>query len=73
MAINRKSLLETIQKRVLERDELVPGYHDELLKTINEIILEESNHLQRRTNIQKNINELIDHLGTYVREMKIKS
>jgi hypothetical protein len=73
MAINRKSLHETIKKRVLEKEELVPGYQKELLKTINDIILEESSHLERRTNIQKIINELIDHLGTFVREKKIES
>ena len=70
MALDRKILIDVVNKKVSDREELYDGYHEELLSAVTDIIYKESLHQERATHITKEINEIIKIVGLIVLQNK---
>jgi len=66
MAVARKQLIEVFIRQCNAREEIVTGYRDELLNTVTDIILKEAEHLEKKMNIQQEVDELCDRLGNWI-------
>tara|TARA_Y100000310_G_C20304845_1_gene633467 strand:+ start:186 stop:401 length:216 start_codon:yes stop_codon:yes gene_type:complete len=66
MAIGRQNLIKIFKDRCDEIDSEIPEYNDELFNVIAEIIQKENEHQESATNIQVQINEICDRLGTFL-------
>lgn len=65
MAVNRSQLIETLRQEVSAIDEgdRIPGYRQELLVTLAEIIEVESANRVRKTSVQQDVTGKCQNLG----------
>ncbi|MCH7535547.1 MAG: hypothetical protein IH948_07360 [Bacteroidetes bacterium] len=65
MAVARKQLIEVFLKQCDMKEDLVPGYREELLTTVTDIILKESEHMEKKTTVQRDVDDLCDRLASW--------
>ena len=66
MAINQQKLLSVLRDQVnlISEHDRVPGYRDDVLETLVQIVVLEREHLEARTQIQKKVNNQTEALAS---------
>lgn len=67
MAVDRKELIEVIKQRCNEKEERISEYKQLLFDCVCDVIREEGEHLERRTSIQKKVDDICDRLAVLVK------
>ncbi len=68
MKHNQKAIARIIPEEAMKIDKRCPGFREELLHAIADILDYERQHRIQGTNIQKQINEKINATGRYLAE-----
>jgi hypothetical protein len=71
MPLEKKRVEKLIGESLTEVPERCEDYRNELLDSLNDIIMEERQHQIQGTPIQKNVNEICDNLGKYLTENEV--
>ena len=68
MSVSQQKLLDVLKERVHDVDERswVPGYQDQLLESLAEIMLLEREHLESATQISRKVGDKAQALGVYL-------
>ena len=69
MAMNRR-IVAIILEEVNSVEQRCPGYREELVATIGDIVEAERQHKVQSTNIQQKINEKCDATGRYLADRR---
>ena len=64
--IGQKAVISQIQKSVESVPERFPGYRNELMSTLAEILIMERQHEQKATTIVKNLTIRVEGLGAVI-------
>lgn len=68
MALNIDKISRTLESKLSKIPERTPGYHEQVISTIKEIIREERQHQIQSTSIQSKVEEICNELGKYITE-----
>jgi len=71
MPLEKKRIEKLIGENLNEVPDRCKGYRNELLDSLNDVILEERQHQIQDTLIQNNVNEICDNLGKYLTENEV--
>ncbi|WP_337996930.1 hypothetical protein [Oleispirillum naphthae] len=63
MPLNERKIISIILEQCQKLEERCPGYQEEIIETVSEILEEERKHSVQGTNIQQKINDRCNTVG----------
>lgn len=71
MPLEKSRVTKLIGENLSEVPDRCEGYRDELLDSLNDIVMEERQHQIQGTPIQNNINDICDNLGKFLTDNEV--
>jgi hypothetical protein len=70
MPLNERKIISIILAQCADIEERCPGYREEIIEKVSEILDEERKHRVHGTNIQQKINDLCNTAGRFLAEKR---